>query len=257
MIKLINAMDPSQIVFGNPEVWKSAFKAHGDVISTIEELRTVATDLVAATSGSSEELIQVQNALTQLCSHSMYDVILLVGNMRGAGAMKIARGMFEISVVSTYLEQNPAEIHDYLNFAFIDAWHNIQKVEKYFPGRTPPDVLREAEAAFNRVKAQFSNTKGKVRARWSGKSIREMSEDIGLLNLYELAYGSASDLHHMPATGLVAHELEWSAEALYIAHGALIGTVTSLFNAHHENGTEFRDRLGKAIANFQHTRKNP
>jgi len=73
----------------------------------IDDLKSIARDLVEATKGNTEELVVVQRALTQLCSESMLDVLLLTGNQRGPGAMKIARGMFDISVISRYLERNP------------------------------------------------------------------------------------------------------------------------------------------------------
>src|SRR5712692_3904126 len=133
-------MPSPRALFGNPAVWDSAFEAHERVIRRIEELRALAADLVAATTPRKEELVQVQNSLTQICSQNMFDVLLLVGNKRGAGAMKIARGMFEISVISSYLHQNPAKIHDYVNFAFIEGWNHLQIVEKYHPGSVPPEL---------------------------------------------------------------------------------------------------------------------
>ena len=250
-------MEQPRAVFGVPAVWDSTFEAHESVFRSIEDLRTVARDLVAATKDSTQELVQVQNALTQICSESMFDVLLLAGNKRGAGAMKIARGMFEVSVISAYLEKNPNEVDDYLNFGMVESWRHLRAVEKYNPGHVPLELMREAEAEYKRVKPQFSNARGHVQLRWADKTIRQMAEEVGLLNIYEIAYSTASELHHIPLAGIIGHELDWLTEALYVAHGSLLKTVVSLYNVHHETGADFRNKLDAAIADFESTRKQP
>jgi hypothetical protein len=201
-------------VFGIPSVWDSTFETHESIFRAIEDLKTIARDLVAATKDSSNEVVQVQRALTQICSESMFDVLMLAGNQRGTGAMKIARGMFEISVISAYLEKNPAEVHDYLDFSTVEAWRHLQTVEKYSPSRVPLELMSQAQAEYDRVKHRFTNAKGKVQHRWADKSIKQMAEDVGLLNIYEVAYSTASELHHLPFTGVIRHELNW----LYYRH---------------------------------------
>ena len=248
-------MERLKAVFGIPSVWDSTFEAHENIFRAIEDLRTIAKELVAATKDSTKELIQVEAALTQVCSEGMFEVLLLAGNQRGTGAMKIARGMFEISVISSYLEKNPTDIHDYLDFSTVEAWRHLQTVEKYNPGRVPPELMREAQVEYDRVKPRFTNAKGNVQYRWSDKSIKKMAEEVGRLNIYEVAYSAASELHHMPFTGVIGHELNWLREALFVAHGSLLETVVTLYNAHDEPGTEFRNRLSAAITNFNYTRK--
>jgi hypothetical protein len=48
-------------------------------------------------------------ALTSINVTSMSDVLILTGNGRGTGAMKVARSMYEVSVTAEYLEKNPNE----------------------------------------------------------------------------------------------------------------------------------------------------
>jgi len=99
--------------------------------------------------------------------------------------------------------------------------------------------------------------KGKVQNRWVAKSIKQMAHEVERLNVYEIAYSTASELHHMPFTGVIGHELNWLREALFVAHGSLLGTVITLYNAIHEPGTDFRNRLNAAIANFNYTGEKP
>jgi hypothetical protein len=250
-------MEEPRAIFGSPALWDSIFRSHESAFLAIEDLRAIAADLIAATRDSKQELVQVQSALTQLCSESMLDVLLLVGNNRGAGAMKIARGMFEISVTSEYLEKNPSEVHDYLNFGTVEAWRHIKTVEKYSPRRVSPDLMKQAEAEYDQGKQKFTNAKGGVQRRWTNKSLRQMAEEVGRLNIYEVAYGPASELHHMPFTGIIAHELDWSREALFIGHGTLMGTTACLFNVNPDLGAELKNRMQKAIVEFKYTQKQP
>jgi hypothetical protein len=130
----------------------------------------------------------------------------------------------------------------------VEAWGHLQTVEKYSPGRVPPELMKQAEAEYVQVTPYFANTQGKVRQRWT-ESIKQMADDAGLLNIYEVAYGTASELHHMPFSGVISHELNWVKEALFVAHGALLGTVVTLCRVAHAQA-DFRSRLSAAIANF-------
>jgi hypothetical protein len=115
--------------------------------------------------------------------------------------------------------------------------------------------MRKTQVEYDRVKPRFTNAKGKVQYRWADKSIRQMAEEVGLLNIYEVAYSAASDLHHMPFAGVIGHELNWLREGLFVAHGALLGTVVTLYNVLHEPGTDFKNRLKEAINNFSYSRE--
>lgn len=243
-------MERPRAIFGTSSVWNSTFESHETSFRNIEDLRSIARDSVAATKDSTQELVKVERALTEICSESMFDVLLLAGNQRGAGAMKIARGMFEISVTSEYLEKNPTDVHDYMDFSAVEVWRHLQTVEKYSPGRVPPKLMNQVEAEYNQVKPYFSNTQGNIRKRWTDKSIKQMADDVGLLNIYEVAYGTAWELHHMPVSGVIGHELNWVKQALFVAYGALLGTVVSLCRVAHVPEAEFRSRLSAAIANF-------
>jgi VIT1/CCC1 family predicted Fe2+/Mn2+ transporter len=137
----------------------------------------------------------------------------------------------------------------------VQALRLVQNLEKHMPGKVSPELMKRATDEYEQVKSQFSNSKGKVRQHWSNKSLKQMAEEVGLLSHYEVAYGAASDLHHMPFTGVIGHELNWLREALYVAHGAFLGTAVALYNVVDVSGTEFGDRLDKAIANLHKTRK--
>jgi hypothetical protein len=242
-------------IFGLQAVWDSTFEEHERAFRSIEVLREMARELAATTDGSQKEMVQVLAALTKVCSEATFDVILLAGNKRGHGAMKIARGMFEISVTAAYLTKNPSEVGDYLSFAAVEAWNHLQSAKKHKAGSVSPELEAQAEIEYKRVRSQFSNDAGRVQRRWTKKSIRQMAEEIGRLNIYDVAYNLASELHHLPISGLIAHELDWTKEALFVARGSLLETVVALYNSSEEiDSSEFESRLNAAIKDFEGTR---
>jgi hypothetical protein len=135
--------------------------------------------------------------------------------------------MFEVSLMAEYLENNPREALDYLDFAVVLAWRWEQK---YSSGKLTPKQIQEAEAEYNRVSPRFTDSKGKVRNNWTTKTIKQIADEIGRSDLYNLVYSLASALHHVNSAGLIAHELDWVAESLRVAHGSFLQTLASLFN---------------------------
>jgi Family of unknown function (DUF5677) len=248
-------MSSTRAVFGNPAVWDSAFEAHEMQYRHIEELRSLVAGLVAATANSTENIVIILNSLTQNASQSVYDVVLLAGNGRSLGAMKIARRIFEILIIGTYLERNPSEVENYIDFGMIETWNRLQALERHHPGKAPTEVMTQAEVEYNRVKPKFVNDRGRVRRRWTQKTIRELAEAVGLLDKYETAYSLASDLHHVPLSGLIGAEMDWSREALYVAQAALLGTAFSLYNVQKDSSADFRSRLQMALNNLISSRK--
>jgi hypothetical protein len=160
----------------------------------------------------------------------MQDVVILVGNRRGAGAMKLARSMVEVAITALYLERNPAEVTMFLDFPHVFSWNYLQESENDNPGSVPSQLRTQAEIEYNRVKSRFSNARGKVRNTWSMKTVREMAEEVGFLAHYKTAYRLGSDLLHAGPAGLISHELDWSLEALVTGHGSLLQAVSSLYN---------------------------
>ena len=88
-------MNDRPVVFGLPAVWNESFQSHADVYHALDKVQLVADDLIKATQDDELDLVEVLRALTSVNNASMTDVIILTGNRRGAGAMKVARSMFE------------------------------------------------------------------------------------------------------------------------------------------------------------------
>ena len=243
--------DKPSAIFAFPAVWDEVFKEYADVYRAIDKVQLIVPDLIKATQDDKSELMVVLRSLTSANDMSMTDVVILTGNRRGVGSMKIARSMFEVSITAGYLEKNPAATDLYLDFTHITSWRYVQGYERMYPGEVSAEHKREAEAQYNRVKGKFEKN-GKVRNNWSGKDLKEMAEAIGpdRADLYDIVYRLGSDLHHVSIMGLIGHELKWEAEALRVGHGTLLQTLVSLYNAYHKAGTEFRDRIDELAKEF-------
>jgi Family of unknown function (DUF5677) len=236
-------------VFGFPNLWETTYKKYADIFQAIDKVQLLANELIAATKDSVVEIVQLMRSLTSVNNISMSDVLILVGNGRGTGAIKVARSMYEVSVTAEYLEKNPQEADLYLDFAHVIGWRQLLQTEKSSPAKVTPDLKSEAEAQYNHIKGKFEKN-GRVRNSWSEKSVKRMADDIGKADLYELVYGLSSMLHHVNIGGLIGHEMNWDAEALRTGHGALLQTVTTLYNVHHTTGTGFREKITSLIKDF-------
>jgi Family of unknown function (DUF5677) len=243
-------MNEPTACFGFPNLWDAAYTAHADEIRAIDRVQEVANELVVATKEGPDELVEVARALTGVNSASMSDVLILVGNGRGTGAMKVARSMFEVAVVAEYLVKHPDKVDLYLAFAHVIGWRYLELLDRIFHAQIAPELMREAEAQYNTVKGKFEKD-GRVRNNWTDKSLRRLADDIGRADLYDLVYGLASMLHHVNVGALISHDLNWDAEALRIGHGALLQTVTALYNAYHETSASLQEKLNTVIAEFK------
>jgi hypothetical protein len=171
-------MSDKPAVFGFPKVWNDAFKDLANVYTAIDKVQEVAADLVKSTQDDKSDLLEVLRTLTSANSVSMTDVIILTGNRRGVGAMKVARSIFEVSITAEYLEKNPGKTDLFLDFAHVASWRYLQAYDQMNPGKLSAEHKREAENQYNRVKAKFEKNR-KVRNNWSGKNLKEMAEAIG------------------------------------------------------------------------------
>lgn len=254
-----------RVTFGFEEFWPVVQARHERQFGAVVELVGLANEMDAVAREIAVEPVQkVIYVLTRATTIGMNDVVLLCGNGCGTAAMKIGRGMFESSATAEYLRRNTAEVEDYIDFGRIVAWRRYQWMLSESPEdakRMDADRTRTIEEEYNRVKARFSDAKGRTRNRWSIKTIREIAEDIGREKEYELPYSLSASIHHSNAEGLLAHidyengklvfdappSLEWIPEALLMAHTNLLTAVDTLNDA---CNLGFTDKLKAAVESF-------
>src|SRR5438045_3069942 len=103
-------MSDGIVSFGFEDFWPQASKEYADVFHAIARLIALVNEaLDVADKKRSGELELSIISLVRMTGFAMNDVLVLVGNGSGIGAMKIVRGMFETSILAEYLRRNPGE----------------------------------------------------------------------------------------------------------------------------------------------------
>ena len=245
-------MTERKAIFGVPAVWDEQFAKYEAQFLAIERVHAVGAELLSRKPSDVTDLTAIVISLLRVTGDSMFDVLFLVGNKRGFGAIKIARSMFEAAVTSSYLLTHPTEVADFVDFGSLKSAQLVANLEKHHPGKVPPELLTAAEAQAAQVRPRFTDRRGRVRSRWSAKTIREMAEDVQLLNIYEIAYGLFSDIHHLSMPGLISHEIDWCVESLHVAHGSLLATAATVSELLDPDGRDdsIRTKLRGLIEDF-------
>src|SRR5712691_10410536 len=89
----------------------------------------------------------VMNMLVRMTTSGWIELLILIGNGAGLGAMKIARGMFETAVTAEYLRRTPEKIEDYVEYGHVLDFKRI----KLFPEAVSAEKAVEIENEYNRV----------------------------------------------------------------------------------------------------------
>jgi hypothetical protein len=190
------------------------------------------------------------------------ELLILIGNGAGLGAMKISRGMFESAVMAEYLRRTPQEIDDYLEFGHVLSWKRSQMDPDLFK----PKQRKKIQKEYDRVKARFENRKGKVRNQWNSHSIGQMANVLGRQNQYDLPYSIAASMHHGNFEAMVSYvgrertrlyidqppSMNWIPQAFISGHVYLLQALDTL-NDSFQLG--FDTRLKAAYEAFEETWK--
>jgi len=140
------------------------------------------------------------------------EAVVLIGQGLSGGAIKVLRGMFEALVVAKYLAQNPAEVEDYRDYYKVILWKRYQwlaKVEPEKAAKFPAERISEISADYELVKNRFVR-----QDRWhQKKGVKDMAREVGLGDMYDWFYCSASSLHHANMEGLHSNFLKWEKRA--------------------------------------------
>jgi len=176
-------------------------------------------------------------ALVRMTTTGWVELLILVCNGAGLGAMKIARGMFETAVMAEYLRQVPAEIEDYIQYGPVLMYKRM----KQWPDTVTAKQKARIEKEFNQVKSRFEQN-GRIRGQWHRHPISQMAEKIGRKDQYDKIYPLLASIHHGNFESLTAHlsgdgseldvdsppSLEWISQALVSGHVHLLQALDTL-----------------------------
>jgi hypothetical protein len=137
------------------------------------------------------------------------EAVLLVGHGLSNGAVKVLRGMFEALVAAKYLAQNPAEVEDYRDYYKVILWKRYQYLAKIEPQKAkqkiPQERVSEILTDYEAVRDRFPK-----KHQWhQKKGVKDMAGEVGLGDMYDWFYCSASSLHHANMEGLHTNFLKW------------------------------------------------
>lgn len=125
-------------------------------------------------------------------------IALLCRNGMGEDALILSRSIFEISLLIEYIFKDPTDYRAKRYFSY--DW--VQRKKYYTYLITSPNAKKYLRAEDIQAVKEIKRDAAKAQRRynygstWSDKSIRKMAEDVGLLDLYQTAYGIQCDLSH-------------------------------------------------------------
>jgi hypothetical protein len=124
----------------------------------------------------------------------------------------IVRSLFEVDVTAHYISRDPVkrssayiEYEHILNKRMMDAVvrHKASSNASWKEGMTmtydQEYAQRKAkiDAEYARVRGQFENAKGRPFRSWSGKTIREMAQEVNHTEAYDVFYDDLSSFTHV------------------------------------------------------------
>src|SRR5579864_535774 len=256
-------MSTPQVQFGNPDLWPEIYSKFKDPVDEIEALKSLVGVMLETTEKSRRTKAQrIIAMLVKTTASVLGDVVTLTGNGCVLGAMVLSRGMFEYSVMAEYLRRNPREQADYTAFGTVTSWKRYKKEKaesQEWVKQVRPEIVARLRERYSRAAARLKDKNGKVRRQWHRKSLRQMAEEIGLGEQYELPYGLAASIHHGSFQGIAAHlgtwenpmfsdaSVDWLGIALISGHVYMLQALRTL-NAAMRLG--FKDKVQEADDRF-------
>ena len=253
------------IAFGFQKFWPEVVARFPGFFEPADRLQQAVASIVDPARADISPNQHLLLNLLMLVSVGMAEVVTLVGNGMGNGAMKIVRGMVENAVNAEYIRRYPEQGERYI------AWHwvEIHKLYRYMQENSPaslndiaPEKIASDEEEYQRVKGLFryqvttlTGTRTVRQDSWCRDNLYERSVKTGFAQSYATVMPSANQILHGSIGGLLSHmdsdgtglRIEyppthrWAAEALLSGHLAMlqaIETAARVFETDSDPGIE-------------------
>jgi hypothetical protein len=234
--------------FANKDFWPEVVKRHPEFFQRIGRLQEAVRNIVNPAYKALDGHQRLQMNLLILVATGTGEVVTLVGNGMGHGAMKIVRGVVENAINAEYLRQFPDRAKKYMEW----HWVELHKLYAYMQ-ETSPDSLKDFptekmasdEAQYQRVKDSFrykvANPDGTEKTvkqeSWCRDNLFQRAEKVNMAQSYRTVMPPANQILHGSIGGWI-RELDqesgrvefppthkWGGEALIAAHIALLQSV--------------------------------
>ncbi len=253
-------------VFGVPEFAKIVQAEFPPLFEVLPRAQAALNDLTGRSCEKPEIIQRVILNLGLLAGISMVELVTLAGNGLGQGALKLCRTMMETAVNADYLRQNPAELDDYLQWAWVEKNKDLIYIKTALPhvlSQIPPEDIRKVADEFQNVRARFEKPNGDLRSSWCKLNLADRAKAVGMADLYRMVNPLSSSFIHGTIGGLSKHfdvaadmdriavppSLEYCAQALIAGHQLLLFTIETLSKTF---GWEPVHSLDSLVADFKY-----
>lgn len=238
----------TEIVFGNKDFWPEVVKRHPEFFQRIGRLQEAVRNIVDPAYEALDGNQRLQMNLLILVATGVWEVVTLVGNGMGHGAMKIVRGVVENAINAEYLRQFPDQAEKYMEWHWVELHKLYAYMQETSPDslkEIPPEKIASDEVEYQRVKGLFryklttsdGSEKTVKQDTWCRDNLYQRAEKTNMAQSYRTVMPSANQILHGTISGWM-RELDqesgrvefppthkWGGEALIAAHIALLQTV--------------------------------
>lgn len=188
---------------------------HREVVRRMTELIRTRNEFPTHTAG-----IEYTSLMTCLLLHNMSAADSLITLHKHYGndwfpvttGYLVTRSMLEADVTAHYLSADPTNrSRRYIDFEYVIRKNALEAIEQHRVSDDPSwreglqlmynheyaPCKAEIDANYNSVRSMFETAKGKRAMSWSGKSIRQMAEEVKHLESYDIFYTHLSAFTHV------------------------------------------------------------
>jgi Family of unknown function (DUF5677) len=197
-----------QIIFGMPEFGKEVQARFPKLFEVLPRVTASLNDLTSRAIDKPEMHQRVILNLGLLAGVSMLELVTLAGHGLGQGAMKIARTLMETAINAEYLRQFPAEIDEYLKWAWIEKKKDLLYVQtnlKYLLPEIGEEAVQSIEKEYAACKHLFEKPNGEVRSSWCRLNLADRAIRVGIADTYRRVNPLSSAFIHGTINGLSKH----------------------------------------------------
>lgn len=123
-----------------------------------------------------------------LAVQDFQELLILVANGYGYGALKILRGLYEKTVTAMYISKYPDQAKDYGDYMFIQAEKIMKRgreADSNFESSLDPEYLEQLKIGYDRAKAKLNESickkcgAPKAQLSWSRLDMATMAKQVG------------------------------------------------------------------------------
>jgi hypothetical protein len=205
-------MPNHEVSFGYQYFWPKAYDAFPQFWEVYPRLGEAIDSLIARGYKNVGSLQKVTINLGILAGTSLVEIVSLVGNGLGHGALKIARSMLEISINAEFLRLFPDQVDNYLDWSLVERYKLMNYIRTDATHLLPEyskELQDEIDSDFQSVRGRFEIVKPgnepRLRAGWCSMDLAARASKTGFQEEYRLIYPMGNKLLHGTIGGMTMH----------------------------------------------------